>query len=390
MSRSTLRWLRRSAAVGLALFVFSPQPAFAADAVTLAADANPVSYGGVVSFSGEITPAVAGETVDVYRQDADARTLVGSAVTDVAGAFSVSATVDAPARFVARGADAAGTPVESPTVSVTVRPLVAAALRGSRRIGGRLYVVGRVVPRAAGALTVTDGTRLWTVPVAPDGRFRAALTTTRLFRYRALVRLRPADGYVGWRRIYPVRVRLRPLAYGSTGPAVGWLEYRLSRIDHYALPGIGSSYGAATADAVLAFQKVHGLPRTGAVDSRFWRVLRTSAPPPAHVRSGSHLEVDKTRQVLFEVRDGKVVSVSHVSTGATGNTPLGHWHVYAKSPGVNGLGMYDSLFFLRGFAIHGYHSVPAFPASHGCVRTPFWFARTLYSRWSVGTSVYVF
>ena len=79
-----------------------------------------------------------------------------------------------------------------------------------------------------------------------------------------------------------------------------------------------------------------------------------------------------------------------MSTGATGNTPVGHWRVYAKSPGYNALGMYDSLYFLRGFAIHGYFSVPSYPASHGCVRTPIWFAREVYARWGVGTSVYVF
>jgi lipoprotein-anchoring transpeptidase ErfK/SrfK len=52
--------------------------------------------------------------------------------------------------------------------------------------------------------------------------------------------------------------------------------------------------------------------------------------------------------------------------------------------------MYDSLFFVGEFAIHGYYSVPSYPASHGCVRTPIWFASGLYSRWGIGTSVYVF
>ena len=100
--------------------------------------------------------------------------------------------------------------------------------------------------------------------------------------------------------------------------------------------------------------------------------------------------MDKSRQLLYEVRAGRVVSVARVSTGATGNTPVGHWHVYAKQAGYTPKGMYDSLFFLRGFAIHGYVSVPTYPASHGCVRTPLWFAPGIYSRWGVGTSIYVF
>ena len=136
---------------------------------------------------------------------------------------------------------------------------------------------------------------------------------------------------------------------------------------------------------------MHGLPRTGATDARFWRELEAAhAPVPRHAGAGLHVEVSKELQVLFLVRNGAVTLVSTVSTGATGNTPVGLWHVYAKGPGTNVKGMYDSLFFLRGFAIHGYYSVPSYPASHGCVRTPFWFARELYSRWGVGASVYVF
>jgi lipoprotein-anchoring transpeptidase ErfK/SrfK len=52
--------------------------------------------------------------------------------------------------------------------------------------------------------------------------------------------------------------------------------------------------------------------------------------------------------------------------------------------------MYYSMFFLRGFAIHGYASVPPYQASHGCVRIPLWFAPGLYSRWPVGTTIRVY
>src|SRR5207248_8089094 len=101
------------------------------------------------------------------------------------------------------------------------RPRVVTALRGARRIGARLTVVGRVTPRVAGVLTLTEGGRVRSVTVAPGGRFRMQLTTTRLYRYRAIVRLQPAAGYVGWRKAYPVRVELRQLEVGSTGPAGG-------------------------------------------------------------------------------------------------------------------------------------------------------------------------
>ena len=34
------------------------------------------------------------------------------------------------------------------------------------------------------------------------------------------------------------------------------------------------------------------------------------------------------------------------------------------------MGMVQSSYFIRGYAIHGYINVPAFNASHGCLRVP--------------------
>ena len=103
-----------------------------------------------------------------------------------------------------------------------------------------------------------------------------------------------------------------------------------------------------------------------------WALLARAGVPQARY-GGDHVEVDKTRQVLFLVRDGKVALTTHVSTGATGNTPLGEWHVYSKVAGWSWVLWYPN-YFLRGFAIHGYPEVPAYPASHGCVRVPMWLA----------------
>jgi lipoprotein-anchoring transpeptidase ErfK/SrfK len=118
--------------------------------------------------------------------------------------------------------------------------------------------------------------------------------------------------------------------------------------------------------------------------------MSRSHVPRARVARGTHIEISKTKQVLFEVRKGRVVNVLHTSTGATGNTPVGTFHVYGKVPGYNAKQMYYSLFFKGGFAIHGYHSVPPYPASHGCARIPIWAARGLYNRWGVGSTVMVF
>jgi lipoprotein-anchoring transpeptidase ErfK/SrfK len=48
------------------------------------------------------------------------------------------------------------------------------------------------------------------------------------------------------------------------------------------------------------------------------------------------------------------------------------------------------MYFLRGFAIHGYPSVPAYPASHGCVRVPMWIAPVLYAGHAYGATITVY
>jgi hypothetical protein len=96
--------------------------------------------------------------------------------------------------------------------------------------------------------------------------------------------------------------------------------------------------------------------------------------------------------VLFRslaVRNGVVTAAVHVSTGATGNTPVGRWRVYRKVPGWDWVLWYP-MYFLRGFAIHGYPSVPAYPASHGCIRVPMWIAPRLYATNAWGAAVYVY
>ena len=138
---------------------------------------------------------------------------------------------------------------------------------------------------------------------------------------------------------------------------------------------------------MVAFQDVNRLPRPAPDPGAVGEAGGATLPRARY--GGDHVEVDKGRQVLFVVRGGKVALVTHVSTGATGNTPLGLWHVYGKVAGWSWVRWYPS-YFLRGFAIHGYPDVPAYPASHGCVRVPMWLAPSLYTKIPIGSSVYVY
>ena len=141
--------------------------------------------------------------------------------------------------------------------------------------------------------------------------------------------------------------------------------------------------------AVLAFQKVNGLERTGEVDAG---AVGAALPTPAcRGRATAATTSRSTRRARCSSSSATARSslTTHVSTGATGNTPLGEWHVYSKIAGWSWVLWYPS-YFLRGFAIHGYPSVPAYPASHGCVRVPMWLATSLYAQIPMGSSIFIY
>jgi lipoprotein-anchoring transpeptidase ErfK/SrfK len=52
--------------------------------------------------------------------------------------------------------------------------------------------------------------------------------------------------------------------------------------------------------------------------------------------------------------------------------------------------LYRPMYFTGGYAVHGNPSVPAYPASHGCVRVPMWITDWLYDTNDYGETVYVY
>jgi lipoprotein-anchoring transpeptidase ErfK/SrfK len=175
------------------------------------------------------------------------------------------------------------------------------------------------------------------------------------------------------------RATLRP---GDKGPDVAAVQERLRTLGYW-LGTPDGTYGGLTVQAVTAFKKVEGMDRDGIAGPATLAAIGTGTRPRAASASGDLIEVDKERQVLFIVRDGTVRWVLNVSTGTEepywvngrtelADTPAGHWQV---AWAVDGLdvgelgGLYRPRYFHRdGIAVHGYHDVPAYPASHGCVR----------------------
>ena len=71
-------------------------------------------------------------------------------------------------------------------------------------------------------------------------------------------------------------------------------------------------------------------------------------------------------------------------------TIKGKFRFYRKDAGYNSLGMYYSVYFIRGYATHGYHDVPTYPASHGCLRNPIPDSVHIYNWIDLGDPIYVY
>lgn len=156
--------------------------------------------------------------------------------------------------------------------------------------------------------------------------------------------------------------------------------------------------------ALVAFQKVEGRARTGALTPDELSALRTAQRPKVLEWGYAHIEIDLQRQVLFVVDCcGAILRILPVSSGSgewfteggytrQAITPTGRFKVTRKIEGWRksplGLLYYPSYFY-DGVAIHGNPSVPTRPASHGCVRIPMFAAKEFSEMAPVGMVVIV-
>ncbi|MFY9487859.1 MAG: L,D-transpeptidase, partial [Solirubrobacterales bacterium] len=158
---------------------------------------------------------------------------------------------------------------------------------------------------------------------------------------------------------------------------------------HYVVPR-NSRFDAATGRALLAFRKVNGLKR---IESAGGKVTSKLAKGKGgfklrYPKAGRHIEISIRRQIMVFAAKGRVLRIYHVSTGAPSTpTVRGTYRVYRKSPGTNAKGMIHSSYFIRGYAIHGFKSVPIYNASHGCIRVPPANAMSVFRWVKMGTRV---
>ena len=206
----------------------------------------------------------------------------------------------------------------------------------------------------------------------------------------------------------PYRSGVPTLSQGDEGPVVLALQHELARLHLYRGP-LDGEFGEATAYAVVTFHKVMGLERTWAWEEEDSAHVADFALPllPDRPDEPDRLEVDLGRQVLFLFEDGVVTELVPVSSGGTylywsarqgawvwSGTPRGDYTLWRHSLGwncdpVTGWCIYNPWNFTEYYALHGYRSVPEYPASHGCVRIPTWESDILESRFFIGMPIHL-
>ena len=185
---------------------------------------------------------------------------------------------------------------------------------------------------------------------------------------------------------------------------IGFAETRLVELGYW-ITKVDNRFDDSTRQAIIAFQKVNGLKRTGVLDDEFLSKLVTASRPAPKHAGPAHVEIDISRQVIFLVDDeGQVTRVLSTSTGSgerylsegkwdRAYTPRGTFKIYRQIKGNRKapLGtLYYPSYFNGGWAIHGSNSVPAKAASHGCARIPRFAEKEMSSLLRVGMTVYVY
>ncbi|MGH9849161.1 MAG: L,D-transpeptidase family protein [Blastocatellia bacterium] len=179
---------------------------------------------------------------------------------------------------------------------------------------------------------------------------------------------------------------------------------RLSELGYW-LDEQAKGRDASLRHALIAFQKIEDRKRTGVLTKEELEALRTAQPPLPQEEGYPHIEVDLQLQVLFVVEvDDVPLRVLPISSGSgelfteggvtrRAITPTGRFKVTRKIEGwrKSPLGLlYYPNYINGGIAIHGNPSVPARPASHGCIRIPMFASHRLSKMVPKGTPVHVY
>ncbi len=301
-------------------------------------------------------------------------------------------------------ATALGAAPKAPTgpPEATVKIRVGHLDGGKAQIYSKVPVTGTIAPFAPGQKVEVsfflDGKPLLSRKVAvqkgkgDSGTFRASVLLREGGVY-AVSAQHEANVVLGgdatvrksWKVSYPA------LHQGQCGDVVVGFKKAMRKMGYIA--NSGRCFGGKTARGVLAYRKVNGMSRSyragaGLVKSAFsgkgeYHVI--------HPGAGEHLEAPLSKQVLVFAKGDKPFAVYPISSGKSSTpTVTGHFTFIRQEPGYNSHGMYYSFYFYGGYAVHGYESVPDYPASHGCIRTFIADQPEIYDRINFGEEIFVF
>jgi hypothetical protein len=291
-------------------------------------------------------------------------------------------------------------PKPTPVPEAVVKVKVGKLENGRAQIMQTVPVTGTLAPFVAGEkVKVTfylDGRKLFArnLPVRKVGGKGAFRTKIRIdengkyavsAKHVATPRLGP-DSTIrkSWKVSFPA------LRRGQCGDVVVGFKKAMRKMGYIA--NDGRCFGGKTARGVLAYRKVNDMARTmragkGLVKKAF---SGKGGYKVRHPGAGDHLEAPLSKQVLVFAKGDKPYAIYPISSG-TSSTPTvtGHFEFIRTEPGYNNLGMYYSWYFFGGYAVHGYKSVPDYPASHGCLRTFISDQPEIFNRIFYGQDIYI-
>ncbi len=245
------------------------------------------------------------------------------------------------------------------------------------RLGGRVVNTERVSPTASRNRTY--------------GHFRVAIASPGSGALVISVRHRATREMGAFHATRAVGVLDASAGFGSSGRFVALIQQRLAAL-HFYIPQTGV-YDQGTGLALDAYHRLLRWGTSQSLDGRTVSFLLDGfgSFPVRFPGHGRHAEGSLALQLLALVDGSRVDAIYPISSGKPSTpTILGDFHVYSKVPGYLPDGMYDSNFFISGYAIHGYDPAPDYPASHGCMRLPLSDAPSVYGWLGIGDWVDVY
>ena len=305
-----------------------------------------------------------------------------------------------------------------PTVDDAIRALAAGPTAAEVKRGIRTYV-----PTGTPVRSVTESNGIIVVDLGEkfvQGRDSASLLarlsqvvhtasgTSNTTRVRLLIKGgTPLGMFPGAVTAVPITVKYletpnvatpKPPAEKATPVAesVRAAQQRLAELGYLLPSDVDGQKGPTTDTAVLAFQKWEGLARDGQLGPATVKRLQTASRPTPRTRgiAGRRAEVLLDRQVGLAIENNRVVRVLHVSTGSSRDADApGDYKAYAKIAKWWSVPFREWLLwavpFNGGIAFHELAEVPAYPASHGCVRESYTASKWMYDFSRVGMPVKV-